>query len=82
MIIDPHTAVGLSVGLPLKTEGIPIIFAETAQPAKFEDAIVRSIEIKPPVPKGYEDLLSRERRTYVTDADPQAVKNYIAQHVD
>ncbi len=80
-IIDPHTAVGVKVGLEQCEKDIPLIIAETAQPAKFADTIREAIGIEPPVPKGYEKLAELPERTTRIDPDPEAVKKYIAGHV-
>ena len=41
-LLDPHTAVGVSVGLRFMEEGIPMICLATAHPAKFGDAIIQA----------------------------------------
>ncbi len=41
-LLDPHTAVGVHVGLQHCEEGIPMICLATAHPAKFGDAIMRA----------------------------------------
>jgi threonine synthase len=41
-LLDPHTAVGVSVGLRFLDEGAPMICLATAHPAKFGDAIRRA----------------------------------------
>ena len=46
-MIDPHTADGLKVGLEHREPGVPLICMETAQPAKFEDAIREALGIEP-----------------------------------
>src|SRR6185312_6838059 len=64
VIIDPHTAVAMHVGLQCGTSNIPLIVAETAQPAKFEDAIKRAIpDVVLPVPKGYEGMAGLPQHT-------------------
>ncbi|MBR4172093.1 MAG: threonine synthase [Kiritimatiellae bacterium] len=41
-LLDPHTAVGVSVSLRTKEEGAPILALATAHPAKFGSAIQRA----------------------------------------
>ncbi len=41
-LLDPHTAVGVHVGLQHTDAGAPMICLATAHPAKFGDAIVRA----------------------------------------
>lgn len=89
VIIDPHTAVGMYVGLQCRRDlvershdsRVPLIVAETAQPAKFEDAIKRAIDIAPPVPKGYERMAELPEYTTRIDPDAAAVKQFITAHV-
>jgi threonine synthase len=81
VIIDPHTAVGMYVGLQCRKSNIPLIVDETAQPAKFEDAIQRSIGIKPPVPQGYEHLAELPEHTTLIESNADEVKQFIAAHV-
>ncbi|HNX34594.1 MAG TPA: threonine synthase [Kiritimatiellia bacterium] len=38
-LLDPHTAVGVSVGMHFLQDGVPMICLATAHPAKFGDAI-------------------------------------------
>ena len=41
-LLDPHTAVGVAVGMRFLTDGIPMICLATAHPAKFGDAIIQA----------------------------------------
>jgi threonine synthase len=42
-LLDPHTAVGISVASSLRSAEIPLLCLATAHPAKFEDAIGRAV---------------------------------------
>jgi threonine synthase len=79
-MIDPHTADGLKVGLEYREPGIPLICMETAQPAKFEDAIREALAVAPRRPAELADLEQAPQRKVVMDADVDAVKDYIARH--
>jgi threonine synthase len=89
VIIDPHTAVAMHVGLECRSDlvarshdpRVPLIVVETAQPAKFEDAIKRSLGFSAPVPKGYEHMAGLTEHTTRIDPDAAAVKDFIAAHV-
>jgi threonine synthase len=81
VVIDTHTADGLKVGLEHREKGVPLVCLETAQPAKFADAITEAIGIEPKRPRGYENLETLPQRFVVMDADDTAVKDYIASHV-
>lgn len=41
-LLDPHTAVGVAVGLRHLQEGVPLICLATAHPAKFGQAIIQA----------------------------------------
>jgi len=79
-MIDPHTADGLKVGLEHREPGVPLICMETAQPAKFEDAIREALGIDPVRPTELADLESLPQKKHVMDADVHAVKQYIVDH--
>ena len=81
VVIDTHTADGLKVGLDHREKGVPLVCLETAQPAKFADAISEAIGVEPKRPRGYENLEILPQRFVVMDADDTAVKDYIASHV-
>ncbi len=80
IVVDPHTADGVTVGLRHLDAGVPMICLETAQPAKFADTIVEALGFAPPVPAGWEDLLDRPQRFDVIEPDVAAVKNTIDAH--
>jgi threonine synthase len=80
VMIDPHTADGLKVGLEHREAGVPLVCMETAQPAKFEDAIREALGIAPARPAELADLEARPQKKHVMDADVEAVKRYIAEH--
>ena len=80
--IDTHTADGLKVALKQRTLEMPMLVLETAQPAKFEETIVEALGHRPERPAdliGIEDL---PQRVEVLDVDAEAVKRFVARHVD
>jgi threonine synthase len=79
-MIDPHTADGLKVGLEHREPGVPLVCMETAQPAKFEDAIREALHIEPVRPAELADLERQPQVKHVMDADVEAVKRYIVAH--
>jgi threonine synthase len=81
VVIDPHTADGVKVGLQYKEQGIPLICLETALPVKFEEAIEEALGFKPERPRGYENIESLPQHYKVMDPDVKAVKDYIARQV-
>ena len=80
VVIDPHTAVAMKVGLEKRERGIPLVVIETAQPAKFADTIYEALGIEVVVPKGYENLANLPEKTTRIEADAEAVKRFIAEH--
>jgi threonine synthase len=81
-MIDPHTADGLKVGLEHREPGVPLICMETAQPAKFDDAIREALGIEPVRPAELADLEAQPQKKHVMDADVNAVKQFIVDHSD
>src|SRR5262252_962903 len=80
IMIDPHTADGVKVGLERREKGVPLVCMETAQPAKFADTIREAIGRDPACPAGFEDVGKRPQRVEVMNVDAGAVKAFIAEH--
>jgi len=80
VLIDPHTADGVKVARQYVEPGVPMLVLETALPAKFSETIEEALGHPAPLPAGLEDLESRPQRVQVMDADPQAIRQYIAGH--
>lgn len=73
-IVDPHTAVAFKVSLDNYNGVGPLLVAETAQPAKFEDAIRKAIGLKMGIPPSYNHLKNRKDRiTRIKETDPAAI---------
>lgn len=81
IVIDPHTADGLKVGLEYKERGTPLICLETALPAKFEDSIEEALGFKPERPRGYENIEDIPQHYKVMDPDVTAIKEFIARKI-
>ena len=78
-MIDPHTADGLKVGLEHREPGVPLVCMETAQPAKFDDAIREALGVDPIRPADLAGLETLPQRKQVMDADVKAVMQYIVE---
>jgi threonine synthase len=78
ILIDPHTADGVKVGLERREQGVPLVCMETAQPAKFAETIREAIGRDPTRAAGFEDLEKLPQRVEVMDVDARAVKAFIA----
>jgi threonine synthase len=77
VMIDPHTADGVKVGLERREAGVPLICLETALPAKFAGTIREALGREPARPKGFEDLERLPQRFEVMPADVQVLKKFI-----
>ena len=82
-VLDPHTAVGVSVALRNLSDEAPMICLATAHPAKFPDAVREAIgrdglATHPEV----ERVLALPRRVTPLPNDPAAVAEFISQRLD
>jgi len=80
VMIDPHTADGIKVGLEHRERGVALVCMETAQPAKFAETIREALGRDPERPAGFEDLEKLPQRVEVVDADAAAVRRHIERH--
>ena len=81
VMVDPHTADGLKVGLEQRRPGLPLICLETALPAKFEETIVEALGRKPERPVALEGIENLPQKVEVMDADVATLKAFISAHV-
>jgi threonine synthase len=77
VMVDPHTADGVKVGLEHREPGVPLVFLETAQPAKFAGTIREALGREPQRPRAFQGLEQRPQRFDLLPADAEAVKRYI-----
>lgn len=80
VLIDPHTADGVTTGVKYREKNVPLICLETAQPAKFAATILEAVGREPEYPASYKSLAALPERFEVFDADAAALKAYIAAH--
>ena len=80
VMVDPHTADGVKVGLEHVGRGEPLICLETAQPVKFAETLQEALGRQPPRPPAFEGLELKPQRVEVMEADAAALKRYIASH--
>jgi len=78
VMIDPHTADGVKVGLEHREEGVPLVCMETAKPAKFAETLLEALGLPPERPAGFENLEKLPQRVEVMNADARVVKGFIA----
>jgi threonine synthase len=77
IVIDPHTADGVKVGLEQREPLVPLICLETALPVKFAPTIRAALGREPERPAELADLEKRPQRFQVVPKDAGAVKRYI-----
>jgi threonine synthase len=80
LVIDPHTADGMKVGLEHRDPATTLICVETALAAKFAATIREAIGRDPARPAAWRGLESRPQFSTPLRADPQGVKSFIAEH--
>ena len=79
-LLDPHTAIGVHVAAKFEKPNSPMVALATAHPAKFPLAVKAACDIDPGLPSWLSDLMQREERFVVLDADIETVEAFIAQH--
>jgi len=74
VVVDPHTADGVKVGLEHARPGETLICLETALPAKFGATLREALGRDPERPKGCENLEELPQRFEVIEPDAEIVK--------
>jgi len=85
VMIDTHTADGVKVAWSCADRipaGVPVLVLETALPAKFADTIREALGREPERPAALEGIECLPQRVEVMAPDVEAVKRFIAEHVD
>lgn len=78
MVVDPHTAVGLSAAAQLPGDpSVPTVVLATAHPAKFPDAVERAIGRRPALPDRMGDLFDRRERVTRLPNDLATVEAFV-----
>src|SRR5487761_1901014 len=81
VMVDPHTADGIKVGMEQRRPNLPLICLETALPAKFEETIQEALGREPERPAAMAGIEKLPQRCVVMDADVKKLKEFIATHV-
>lgn len=76
-LLDPHTATGVFVAKKHEQANSPMVVLATAHPAKFPAAVKSACGIDPALPIWLSDLMDREERFEILDADLNAVETFI-----
>ena len=81
-LVDPHTAIGLSVGRARRRDpGTPMVALATAHPAKFPDAVEHATGVRPTLPDRLADLFEREERYDTLTNELSAVQDLIRTRI-
>jgi len=80
VMIDPHTADGVKVGLEHREPTVPLVCLETAAPAKFAETLRAALGREPERPAELRELERLAQRVSVIEPDAEIVKRYIASH--
>jgi threonine synthase len=80
LVVDPHTADGLHVGIRLRDRAVPLVAIETALPAKFAATIDEALGRPAPRPAAYDGLEQRPQHFTALPVDVERVRAYVAQH--
>ena len=78
VVIDPHTADGVTVARGYQKPNQPMLVLETAKPEKFTDIVNEALGFEPELLPEYAKLLELEQHTVEIGADAQALRDYIA----
>jgi threonine synthase len=79
-LIDPHTATGVFVAEKHEKASSPMVVLSTAHPAKFPAAVKSACAIDPALPVWLADIMNREERFDILDAELKAVETFIGSH--
>ncbi|WP_113260034.1 threonine synthase [Agrobacterium cavarae] len=79
-LLDPHTATAVYVAKKYEKTNSPMVVLSTAHPAKFPDAVKSACAIDPALPVWLADLMNREERFDVLEAELDAVETFIGKH--
>ena len=78
VMIDPHTADGVKIGLQYREPGVPLVCLETALPVKFAETIREALGREPERPAEFAGLEERPQRVRVIEQDVELLKRLIA----
>ena len=83
-LLDPHTAIGVRAAREcLANSATPMVTLATAHPAKFPDAIARSVQgVEAALPTHLSDLFTRPERSTVLANDLNVVQQFMAENVN
>jgi threonine synthase len=81
VMVDPHTADGVKVGLEQRRPSLPLICLETALPAKFAETIREALGRDPERPSKLEGIEKLPQRCEIMKADVEKLKAFVAANI-
>ena len=84
MVLDPHSAIGVSAARRAIADGMlpnctPVVALACAHPAKFQDTVAQATGTTPPLPAHLADLMQRQERKHLIEANAAAVKSLVLE---
>lgn len=80
VMIDPHTADGVTVAHGFVADSVPMLVLETAKPQKFEETVIEALGQPAPLSDDLSDLLGREQRVVEMTDDQDTLKKFIHEN--
>ena len=80
IILDPHSAIGFGALKKIDLDGCNVVLS-TAHPCKFPEAINRSINIKPNLPKGLMYIMDEKENYDIIPNNLNRIKQYIKEKI-
>ena len=78
-LIDPHTAVGVTVGRRLRRDGETMVELACAHPAKFPDTVVAATDLSPELPKHLDGIWNLDEHVTELPNDLSAVEAHVVE---
>ncbi len=82
LIVDPHTAIGLTAARAARRGVGPTVAVSTAHPAKFPDTVAAAIGVRPSLPESHAGLLSLPESFETVAADPESIRDRVEAFAD
>ena len=80
VVIDPHTADGVTTGEKHRERDVPLICLMTALPAKFAATIEEALGREPEYPESFKTLSTLPERFEVMEPDAERIKEFVAHN--
>jgi len=81
VMVDPHTADGVKVGLEQRRPHLPLVCLETALPAKFAETIREALGREPERPARLDGIERLPQRCEVMEANVTELKQFISVNI-